>query len=613
MQHPYTPAPQAAFAIAQVAIGALLGATMMRRRLLPARPQALVLASCALAIAAPFTALATWLLDVAASLLVVALLDARRRMLAGMFAAFGAIAVGLHHVFVDAAFVFGAVQLALGGALAGLLARAAPASDDRPAPAPLPSRAQTRVFVAATTLGVIGTALAFDQRCVIDDEWAYTFQAELFAHLRAYADVPACAENLENGWVFFWQGRAFSQFTPGWPLFLAPFVRLGVAWLANPVALGLLATGAGRLARRLVPEHAAAPACFLAAAFVAVSPSVLLNAASRFAHVFETAAFAWALEAACVVLLDRPAMRRAVGWSLVLGVALAWMIATRVPDGVALGSGIMLVVMAAVARRQLPLRALAPAAASFIACALITLVILRVQIGAWFRTGYSLTPELRPWAELRWSAPTVEELEVALPLGAGSYCFFPASLALGLAGLLAARGPARRLASMLLVGTGALLATYFFVEFGRLQYWAHGPRYQLPAVLALAVGSAAWLAPHLRRGPSLAVSVVTAAMTVALVGIAWPILRLAHDEAHTRTATLRAIERDHLHHAVVWVSDVDVATNPSSLTQNSPVVEPDVVVAIRHRLGEDACMKARYPDRTFYRAIGKREVAFIAE
>ena len=58
--------------------------------------------------------------------------------------------------------------------------------------------------------------------------------------------IPPCASMFENYWVFRHEGRAFSQYTPGWPLFMAPFSRLGVIYLAGPVMAGILAVGIGR-------------------------------------------------------------------------------------------------------------------------------------------------------------------------------------------------------------------------------------------------------------------------------------------------------------------------------------------------------------------------------
>ena len=51
---------------------------------------------------------------------------------------------------------------------------------------------------------------------------------------------PRCSKTT---WVFRHNGHAFSQYTPGWPLFMAPFSRLGLIDLAGPVVGGIMAVG----------------------------------------------------------------------------------------------------------------------------------------------------------------------------------------------------------------------------------------------------------------------------------------------------------------------------------------------------------------------------------
>jgi hypothetical protein len=65
---------------------------------------------------------------------------------------------------------------------------------------------------------------------------------------------------------------------------------------------------------------------------------------------------------------------------------------------------------------------------------------------------------------------------------------------------------------------------------------------------------------------------------------------------------------------VVWVDLYEVAANPTSLTQNSPVdPDPDVVIAIRRNREDNACVRQLYPNRTFFRALGLREVTLVQE
>src|SRR5262249_55246397 len=49
------------------------------------------------------------------------------------------------------------------------------------------------------------------------DEWAYQYQADLFAHGRPYGPVPDCPSFHMSYWIYYWMGRAFCQYTPSWP------------------------------------------------------------------------------------------------------------------------------------------------------------------------------------------------------------------------------------------------------------------------------------------------------------------------------------------------------------------------------------------------------------
>jgi hypothetical protein len=246
-----------------------------------------------------------------------------------------------------------------------------------------------------------------------------------------------------------------------------------------------------------------------------------------------------------------------------------------------------------------------------------------VQLGVWLQTGYALTPTLRPWAAFTMSVPGKDQLDFALPLAVGAYTWWPCAPVLGLAGLLAL---ARRGAVvwMLLSGAGALLAFYLFVDFARLHYWAYGPRYQLPATVPMAVGGGVWLARAFipdsagaagtRRVAPLITVCLSLVLTAALVWIGVHTYPLVRDESRARSATLRAISEKGIHHAVVWVDPYEVSANPSSLTQNSAVgPAPDVVVAIRRGREVNACVRRLYPDRTFYRALGLRDVTLVEE
>src|SRR5207237_4979878 len=78
------------------------------------------------------------------------------------------------------------------------------------------------------------------------DDYSYLYQAKLFASGKLYAEDPlydralAFYDCLATNCFRDDQGHRFSQFSPGWPALLAVGVKLGVAWLVNPLLGALL-------------------------------------------------------------------------------------------------------------------------------------------------------------------------------------------------------------------------------------------------------------------------------------------------------------------------------------------------------------------------------------
>ncbi|HEX2672259.1 MAG TPA: hypothetical protein VHM25_15370, partial [Polyangiaceae bacterium] len=166
------------------------------------------------------------------------------------------------------------------------------------------------VFALTVALAFLVTNFVFGRLIYNGDEIANTFQAHVYGHFRAYATLPPCASMFENYWVFRHEGRAFSQYTPGWPMFMGIFARLGVISLAGPVMAGITAVGIGRLSRRLAvdlgstaerSQRIVAFASVLGPICAFFGPAMLMNGASRFSHTMVCACFAWAIESLCVV------------------------------------------------------------------------------------------------------------------------------------------------------------------------------------------------------------------------------------------------------------------------------------------------------------------------
>jgi hypothetical protein len=73
------------------------------------------------------------------------------------------------------------------------------------------------------------------------DEEAYLFQTRMFSQGRLYVEDPIYDREhplnkfIEEDAVDDASGRRFSKYDPGWALFLAPFARLKIEWLAGPL------------------------------------------------------------------------------------------------------------------------------------------------------------------------------------------------------------------------------------------------------------------------------------------------------------------------------------------------------------------------------------------
>jgi len=662
MQFPYTILPLDGLMAAQTSVGLVLGSAVVSRGWRPRIAAASILAAIAIAVLIPMitgpgdsrffaraffydtiwlraigvpneTTLAIWALRVSAALATAAALWTRRRLLVAVsVVGEGALWFATGYVKESEAALAGA-QLAFFGLLVGLAWRTDPAVEAPPADRDAGAAGSSPAWVDDAAAFAAGTlAAAIVCRVILHawtdsaDEWAYTFQAALFAKLRAYGSVPACADAFRNYWVFQYEGRSFAQYTPGWPYFMAPFVALRVPWLAGPASLGLLAAAVTRLARRGAagfprgadppPEADARAAGRFAALVLILASTVLINGASRFSHVFVAGCFAWAVEALFAVAEPGLALGPQRAWGAVLGGSAGLMICARPADGAALGVGLLAYFVYALARRRPGWTAVGFALATFGLVSGVTLVVLRLELGRWFATGYSLTPSIYAWANFGWSLPKPNEYTWGLPFVAGAYCWWPCSPAVGLAGIATLRGRAQRLAFVLCLSYVPFVALYTLGEFGRGADFGYGPRFQLPWVVPMAVGTGVVLArlwraaraptsevPALRAGGPAAVAMVAVFLGVLRIGpLVYPI---TFDDVRAHARVHEAIEEGRLHHAVVFAGEGTNNTGPLDLPENYPLdLYPDQDVLIANETAPDAlqCVRANYGGRALYRA-----------
>jgi hypothetical protein len=660
VQTPYTTQPGDAFLIAQTATAGVLSAIAIFRPLRPLTATVVFLTAIWMAVLGPDalvffanlgllkstpTGLVT-ALRVSAGLATLAVALARPRWMALLAFAGEAALYEITGDVPDSSGELCALHLVWFGLLLGVRQLVVPkevdagegiARDGRPSDVLQRHRfliQDVTLAALAVALGAIVSVVVLLRSCDSADEWAYTYQAAVFAKLHAYGKAPACFAAFQSYWVFTSEGRMFSQYTPGWPLFMSPFVALGAAWLAAPFGLGLFVLALARLARR-----AAAGACggrskaVAAAGPIAVlaalgSNTVLINGASRYSHIFVCACFAWSVEALAEMATPQASPQAGVGWGAVLGVATSWMLATRPADGSMLGVGIFLYFVYALARRRLAWRSVLATAVAFVLWGGFSLVILRVQLGQWLTTGYSLTEQFQPWSKFTLSAPKAGEIRWGIPLATGSYCWWPLAPSIGLCGLVAAlRGGGRRVAFMLSIGTALLLTFYVFVEFGRGSDFGYGPRYALPVIVPMAVGTAVAVAPlwaaaqtRLRARRAIAIGgpalLTIAAAVMGIVRLAPLVYPYNHQEVRARNVVKEAVEKQQLTNALVWLEPGVTVSDPLDLTQNYPLElypPPDVLYVIDR--GEDIkrCVREQYRGRRSYRIVGPNDMRLVPE
>jgi hypothetical protein len=511
------------------------------------------------------------------------------------------------------------------GAAIGLVRRKLDSDVERPPPIERSwAFHDALVFIVATFFAALTSIYVLSRADGSADEWAYTWQASVFARLHTYAMAPPCESAFQSFYVFESVGKQFSQYTPGWPLFMTPFALFGVPWLAGPFSHGLMALGLARLTRRVIRLDGRATYArelyggWVAALVATFGTTILLCGASRYSHVFVAALFAWALEAMFVICTKGLSPELQTRWGIALGSFIALMGASRPSDGATLSFGMALYYVYCLVRGRIGWRAFLGTIGGFAFWGGITLVILRIQLGAWFTTGYSLLPVIHPWAVPKYSWPKPNEWKYALPLATGSYAWFPASLALGAAGVSSLRRASSALPIIFAVSYLLFDAYYQSVDLGRGFDWGYGPRYTLPLVVFMATGTGVALAPmfeNARRhfaprgalrsgGPA---AVVITVMCVTLVRL-WPLLYpgiYTHVRQHD-SLNQRIRELD-LHHAIVMAKMGTTGFDARDLPENLPIElypNQDVLIAIERQPESERCVRASFPDRPVFHASG---------
>jgi hypothetical protein len=494
----------------------------------------------------------------------------------------------------------------------------------------------TLAFVCATLIAALMCAFVHHKREGSADEWGYTFQAAVFAKGHIYSQAPRCDTYLENFYVYEVAGRMFSQYTPGWPMFIVPFVWIRQVWLSGPFSLGVLAWGMARLGRsvaRSFGKRDAPPSArevrtagTWAAVMASIGTTLIVNGASRYPHVYTLALYAWTLEALIQVGTPGLPRNKQILWGLVLGTASVHMVATRPADGAFMGIGVALVFVWFLVRRQVGWRAFAVGTATFAFWSAVMLVILRLQIGKWFTTGYKLNEVFHTWNVVKFSKPELSQWKYGLPLATGAYAWWPASMPLGLAGLTQMRGKARAITFAMVVSCIPYIVFQEYLDLGQRGIdWGYGPRYLMILMVPMMLGSAVILAPLtraalsrgdsersplVRGGPLALVLLAVISVWIRVVPLEWA---TTAEHTHKHSALNRAIDAAGLKNAIVLAAYGTTEASDLDLTTNYPIdlyPDQDAVIAIDRQQPTEAmeCLRHAFPGRRIYHASGRDEV-----
>ncbi len=190
------------------------------------------------------------------------------------------------------------------------------------------------VAVAAVVSGAITAWLwrgVMHRQVISGDACIYILQGRALGHLDLA--IPAAAPRLASSVKFLVEGmdgRFHSVFVPGYPLFLAPFVRLGVPWLSGMVVGAALATAQYLLAKTVTRDEFAARLSLL---LVMPTYARAVETSDLLSHAFVGTLSAFAVVLA-LGLRAKPDWRRAA----LLGACVGWVFSARMLDGFVLAA-----------------------------------------------------------------------------------------------------------------------------------------------------------------------------------------------------------------------------------------------------------------------------------
>ncbi|MGZ5969924.1 MAG: hypothetical protein ACXWP4_19765, partial [Polyangiales bacterium] len=199
--------------------------------------------------------------------------------------------------------------------------------------------------VAALLSFLVVTGPMHDRPHSIDAN-VYLFQARALSHFHFGVPIPE-PRTLFGGRFLFEgaDGKLHGVFPPGYPLFLVPFVWIGMPLLAGPVTAVALALAQWLLGRAIEGEDGVATR--LAVLLSLPSFARAIETADLLSHAF-VAVLATVAIALALLLLEKASVARA----LAIGAAVGWATASRLLDGIVIGFVVGAIVIYGVVQRK---------------------------------------------------------------------------------------------------------------------------------------------------------------------------------------------------------------------------------------------------------------------
>lgn len=111
------------------------------------------------------------------------------------------------------------------------------------------------------------------------DEYAYYFQAQIFAAGKYFAPAPP-SDKLITDKMILYDGKWFVQYPPGWPAFLSIGFLIGMPWIINPIFSTITLLVLYSISKEMYDDNVALKSVFL----LTISPFFILTSASYFSH-----------------------------------------------------------------------------------------------------------------------------------------------------------------------------------------------------------------------------------------------------------------------------------------------------------------------------------------